>query len=719
MLRRRPTPVVSRFIAALFALLVAIPAAALVVPLWPADESLQAGDRAPRDLVARRDAQYESQVLTERAREEAAAAVTPVLLAPDPAVRIEQQEALQDALEEVRTVRQRGDLATQQDKLNVLLSLPSVSTVGQSGLIALLGLSSDQFAALEVLTLESLSDLLSGPIQEATPVTPLADQLLAGLSPPLATAPEQTAFRELLRAFAAPNTQVDEVSTEQLRDDARRNAPPVVQTWTSGQTIVTEGTVLSNSSIESLRETGVLESTFNLYEIGAGALFALGLALLLGVYVYQLQPVPYPSTRRLLLIGVTILAVLVAVRLAIPPLLPDTEGRYYEFMLPVAAAAMIAAAFADLHFGAVVAVGVGLFSAFIAATAPEIAGASFLTTLDALELGIALSAAGLAGASVAYRAERLTRFAFAAVAVALAMAVVLSSFWMLREDPDLESLGWIAIASVVAGVGSAVVTVGAFVFLSLVLGVTTRLQLMELAQSNAPLLRRLQDEAPGTYHHSMMVGALAERAAEQIGADALVTRAGAYYHDIGKLAQPGYYIENILDSETSPHDALPPEESARRILDHVTNGVEIARKNRLPDIVREFIPQHHGTRLVAFFYRKAVNNGEVPDPEAFSYHGPRPKTKESAIVMLADSSEAVVRAARERSPDQISASVDAVFAERLAEGQLDDCDITMHELQVVAASFKSTLRAVYHQRIEYPAATTDEASTVAAASGPA
>ena len=309
MLRRRPTPVVSRFIAALFALLVAIPAATLVVPLWPADESLQAGDRAPRDLVARRDAQYESQVLTERAREEAAAAVTPVLLAPDPAVRIEQQEALQDALEEVRTVRQRGDLATQQDKLNVLLSLPSVSTVGQSGLIALLGLSSDQFAALEVVTLESLSDLLSGPIREATPVTPLVDQSLAGLSPPLATAPEQTAFRELLRAFAAPNTQVDEVSTEQLRDDARRNAPPVVQTWTSGQTIVTEGTVLSNSSIESLRETGVLESTFNLNEIGAGALFALGLALLLGVYVYQLQPVPYPSTRRLLLIGVTILAV--------------------------------------------------------------------------------------------------------------------------------------------------------------------------------------------------------------------------------------------------------------------------------------------------------------------------------------------------------------------------------------------------------------------------
>lgn len=719
MLRRRPTPVISRFLAALFALAIAVPAALLVVPLWPADESLQEGDRAPREFVARNDAQYESQVLTERAREDAAAAVSPVLLAPDPEVRTTQQAALETALAEIRTVRQRGDLPSQQEKLTELLSLPSVEMVGQSGLIALLGLTGEQFAEIETVASETLSDILSGPVQASTPVASLVNEAISEITPQPATTQESTALSELVRAFVAPNTEINEAATEQLREDARRNADPVIQTWTSGQTIVNEGTVLSEANIESLRETGVLESTLNFYEIGAGALFAFGLAVMLGVYVYQLQPVPHPSRRRLLLIAVTILAVLVAVRLSIPEFLPDTQGRYYEFMIPVAAAAMITAAFGDLHFGAIVAVGVGLFSAFIAATEPEIAGASFLTSLDALELGVALSAGGLAGASVAYRAERLTRFAFAAVAVALAMAVVLSSFWMLRENPDIESLGWIALASVVAGVGSAVVTVGAFVFLSLVLGVTTRLQLLELAQSNAPLLRRLQDEAPGTYHHSMMVGALAERAAEQIGADALVTRAGAYYHDIGKLAQPGYYIENILDGEESPHDSLPPEESARRILDHVTNGVEIARKNRLPDIVREFIPQHHGTRLVTFFYRKAVNDGETPDPTTFSYRGPRPKTKESAIVMLADSSEAVVRAARERSPEQISASVDAVFAERLAEGQLDDCDITMKELQVVAASFKATLRAVYHQRIEYPAATTDEASAVATASGPA
>src|SRR5690606_11445241 len=153
---------------------------------------------------------------------------------------------------------------------------------------------------------------------------------------------------------------------------------------------------------------------------------------------------------------------------------------------------------------------------------------------------------------------------------------------------------------------AAVLSIGAYVILSMVLGVTTRLQLMELAQAGNPLLRRLQEEAPGTFHHSMMVGTIAERAADRIGADSLLTRAGAYYHDIGKLAKPHFYIENMLDQSPSPHDSMAPQESARVILDHVTNGVEIARKSRLPDVVREFIPQHHGTRLVAYFYREAA-----------------------------------------------------------------------------------------------------------------
>ncbi len=693
--------------AALFALVVAFPAALLVMPIWPTEGGLEPGDRAPRDLIAIRDAQYESEVLTERARDEAADEVAPVPLPVDPDVRDEALDDLVLLFEEVMAARDRDDLST-QEKLEQLEDTPVADVLSQTGKTALLTLSDDGFEHLYESAEEGITALMDQPVLETTNVGNRVEEHLANIENRPADAQEETALREILRSFTYVNTGVDEERTEELRENARANVSPVIQTWTSGQTIVAENAVLTEEDIEALRETGVIESGIGLYEVASAVLAAGALALLLGVYVYQFQPVPAPATRRLLLIGFTTVATLVSVRALIPTFLPDTEGQYLAYMVPVGAAAMIAASFADLRFGAVTAVGIGLFAAFIGTAAPEIPGASFASPMEALQLGVVFIAGGLAGASVVYQAERLSRYAAASVAVGFATGLGLLIFWALSEPREHEALAWIAAASAVNGAGAAIITVGVFVVLSLVFGVTTRLQLMELAQSNSPLMQRLQDETPGTYHHSMMVGALAERAAEQIGADALITRAGAYYHDIGKLAQPQYYIENIMDEENSPHDELPPRESAQRIIEHVTNGLELAKKYRLPEVIRDFIPQHHGTRLVTFFYRKSISNGESPDAAEFAYAGPRPRTKEAAIVMLADSCEAVVRAGRERGPQQISSVVDAIFAERLAEGQLDDCDITMRELQLVAASFKATLRAVYHQRIAYPAPTTDE-----------
>jgi putative nucleotidyltransferase with HDIG domain len=230
---------------------------------------------------------------------------------------------------------------------------------------------------------------------------------------------------------------------------------------------------------------------------------------------------------------------------------------------------------------------------------------------------------------------------------------------------------------------------------------------MELAQLNSPLLRRLQDEAPGTFHHSIIVGNLAERAADLIGADSLLVRVGCYYHDIGKIAQPGFYIENQMGGG-NPHDSLSPRESARIIAQHVTAGQELARRHGLPGRVRAFIPEHHGTRLIAYFYRMArQQDPNVPD-DLFRYPGPRPQTRETAIVMLADSTEAMVRASEDRSPERIDELVEEVISERLAEGELDECDLTLRDLRTIAESFKQTMRAVYHPRIEYPEPTPEE-----------
>jgi putative nucleotidyltransferase with HDIG domain len=265
-----------------------------------------------------------------------------------------------------------------------------------------------------------------------------------------------------------------------------------------------------------------------------------------------------------------------------------------------------------------------------------------------------------------------------------------------------------ALAAGVGGISSGVLAAGAFVTVGVLFGVTTRVQLMELSQLNSALLRRLQDEAPGTFHHSIIVGNLAERAADLVGADPLLTRVGCYYHDIGKVLQPGMYVENQLGGD-SPHDTMSPEESTEVIQQHVSRGLELARRERLPARVQAFIPEHHGTRLVAYFYRRAAESDPEVDPGRFQYPGPKPQSKETAIVMLADSTEAVVRAAEDRSPEHIDRMVDEVVAERLAEGQLDESDLTLRDLRTIAESFKGTMRAVYHPRVQYPEPTPMEA----------
>jgi putative nucleotidyltransferase with HDIG domain len=321
--------------------------------------------------------------------------------------------------------------------------------------------------------------------------------------------------------------------------------------------------------------------------------------------------------------------------------------------------------------------------------------------LEALQMATVFLIGSLAGALAAHRAERMNRYLVAGGLVAVASLVTLFAFWLLDPAREGIDLPWILIASAINGGAAAVVTVGALVALGVAFGITTRVQLMELAQLNHPLLRQLQEGAPGTFHHSILVANLAERAADLVGGDPLLARVGCHFHDIGKLAQPSYYIENQLEAD-NPHGRLDAASSARVIAQHVRLGIELAKRHGLPARVRAFIPEHHGTRLVTFFYRKASQQDPNVDPEKFRYPGPRPQSRETAIAMLADSVEAVVRSSRDRSTEKIDSLVDAVINERVAEGQMDECDLTLRDLRTIGRSFKATLRGIYHPRIEYP-----------------
>ncbi|HET7738445.1 MAG TPA: HDIG domain-containing protein [Tepidiformaceae bacterium] len=711
MLRRRPAPIISRTGAALFGLVIALAAGLLVVPLLPGAGALAEGEIAPRTLEARRDAQYVSEVQTEAARTQAAEAVDDVLEI-DPGIELRQQALLDTLFTQLRDARQRTDLSLAEKVALVQRSEPA-SALPTAVLSAALELTREQSEAALLSAHEGLDFVFSVALTDAA-IDPQVNEYITTRTSTLTT-PQRTLVEAALELMAIPNFRVNEAATETSRANAAANVSPVVVTLNRGQVIAREGEVLDAAALEALEESGTINNRVDdIADITAGLIAAGGLGLVLALYLYQLQPVTGVPGRRLLLCALTFVATLAAARIAFPLLLPDTEEHFFVFALPVAAVAMVTASLLELHFAAIVAVTLAFFTAFMAATLPDLAGASFLGPLQAFQIAMTFTVSGLVGAFAVYRAERFSRYAVAAIAVALATWLVLATFWLLSPDRSNEALAWLSLAATINGLASAVITVGVFVVVSQLLGITTRLQLMELGQVDAPLLVRLQDEAPGTFHHSMMVGTLAERAASRIGADALITRVGAYYHDIGKISQPRYYIENMIDGHPSAHDGLPPTESARRIIDHVTNGIDIARRYRLPPVIRDFIPQHHGTRLVTFFYRRASGDGqEAPDPAAFRYIGPRPQTKETAIVMLADSAEAVVRAAGDRGRPRIDELVDGVLAERLAEGQLDECDITMRDLQDVAASFKATLRAVYHPRIEYPAPSAEELAAIA------
>jgi putative nucleotidyltransferase with HDIG domain len=248
-------------------------------------------------------------------------------------------------------------------------------------------------------------------------------------------------------------------------------------------------------------------------------------------------------------------------------------------------------------------------------------------------------------------------------------------------------------------------------------GILTVVQLMELANPTQPLLRRLMVEAPGTYHHSLMVGNLAERAAEAIGADALLVRVAAYYHDIGKLANPQAFIENQAGGENI-HDQLAPEASARILKQHVADGIDLAYRHRLPTPLIAFIPQHHGTSLMSYFWAKAREEAAAPygglatpegqraaaavDDAPFRHAGPKPQSKEAAILMLADGVEASVRSLASRDESTIRAMVNQIIEERMTDGQFDECDLTFRDIDRIREAFVGQLMGIYHQRIAYP-----------------
>jgi hypothetical protein len=304
------------------------------------------------------------------------------------------------------------------------------------------------------------------------------------------------------------------------------------------------------------------------------------------------------------------------------------------------------------------------------------------------------------------RARRVTAFFMAGAAITASGALITIIYRLPDAATDWTTLATLSGASLLNGIASAALGVLLQFFLAQFMGMTTALQLMELSRADHPLLQEMLRNIPGTYQHSLQVANLAEQAAERIGADTLLTRVGAVYHDTGKLSNPQFFIENQLPGSPNPHDSLDPMTSAEIIIRHVTEGVTLAAKHRLPQRICDFILEHHGTMLTRYQYVKAVEaaggDESQVDVEQFRYPGPRPQSRETAILMLADGCEARVRAERPRNEDEVRILIKSVIEQRMSSGQLDDTDLTLRDLEKIQDSFTATLRGIYHPRIEYP-----------------
>ncbi|MDP4162130.1 MAG: HD family phosphohydrolase [Bacillota bacterium] len=500
----------------------------------------------------------------------------------------------------------------------------------------------------------------------------------------------KSASIELGRYAIVQNEFYDPAATEELRKQAEENVEPVK--ILQGQILVEQGVLINREIYRQLKLVGLLDNENSLKPF-------LGLALIIGLivaviyyYFYELKEDAEKKQTYMLLFGLIFSLSLFLMKMV--SLLEKLNYSEMGYLFPAAMGGLLIKILIDEKLAIITSIilavcGSLIFNEGVAGTLNMGAGTYILFS----------SLAGVLFLSTQnHRSKILQAGLFSA---AINVVTIISLLFLRNGQFSGVEYGFYFLAALGSGIVSSVLTIGLLPFLEASFGILSMMKLIELSNPNHPLLRKILTEAPGTYHHSVMVANLAESACEAIGADGLLARVGCYYHDIGKTKRPNFFIENQLNLD-NPHDRLPPEKSARIILSHVTDGSAILKKYRLPNEIVDIAEQHHGTSLLKFFFHKA-NQGETSSNESdFRYPGPKAQTKESAIIGIADSVEAAVRSMAQPTPNQIEALVKKIIADRLEDGQLSECDLTLKELQVVSYTLCETLKGIFHSRIEYP-----------------
>ncbi|MDW8299342.1 MAG: HDIG domain-containing protein [Anaerolineae bacterium] len=652
--------------------------------LTPAEPiALSVGQVVPYDVLAPISITYESEVLTRLARQAAADAVRDVYDPPNPSVLRQQVQHARKVLSYIENVR-ADPYSTLPQRIADLRAIEGF-TFSDDLPATLLSLSDREWREVDSQVIALLERTMRDQIREDNLAEVFAR--LPNLVSFTVSETQAAVIVGIVRNLIKPNAFLNEERTRAARRAAADAVQPVTRNFLKGQLVVRSGTIVTEADLEALTKLKLIQPPDQRFRILAGAAMAVVLITALGIaYARRYHADLLENVPLLIFLGALFLLFLGGARLY---MLPDyLIARAY----PIAAFALIVVALTEARL------------AFAASSA--LALLIGLTLNASLELTVLAGASSVAAILALRRAERLESHFVAGLVIGGVNIVVGLLFNLLQNNTESTRLLLTLPAGLLSGLLAAGVgLVGLYIGSSL-LNVPSSIKLLALSQPSQPLLQRLLREAPGTYQHSLQVANLAELAAERIGANAQLLRVGALYHDIGKLHAPLFFVENQPEG-VNPHETLSPRDSARIIIAHVIEGEKLARRERLPTIFIDFIRQHHGTTRTLYFYNKALEAAKgdesAVNPAHFTYPGPRPRSREAAILMLADTSESVVRSKRTRDKQEIAEIVKEIINSRLADGQLDECGLTINDLKVIQEVFVSSLQGVFHPRITYPA----------------
>lgn len=636
------------------------------------------------------------EVTTEEKRAAAEATVEPTYRFQQ-GVKEEVLSSLEDTFNELRTIQQYGITLKKngsvhsyyrsfsEEEIDYALSLVNALSLSRSQITTLLRVDTGVFDDMVNIVSVAVENAMNSTIREGQVSQAIMTiQQIVGYKVDVSLT--QTILPAVLRTCIKPNMIIDQEATDEAIRKARDAVEPVV--ISQGQNVIREGDRITQSQLEIMRNLGLLNDDHYDYSVYGGAVINILLAIFSMIMLLHLLLKQYLSQIRPLLVILLILLLCVSFAV-ISNLFPSL------YIIPVTLGAILGTVLLGYRAGLCLTIPLALLFAGLTSCS------SSTTFYD-----VVLIMANTLSSSIATiwflkgRPQRV-RVLLAGLITAVFNILMIIGIKLLTsaETLDMIQAGSWALAGGLLSGALAVALQPAF---EGIFHLATPSRLLEITNPNHPLMKRLMIEAPGTYHHSIIVANLAEAAADKIGANSFLARAGAYYHDIGKLKRPGYFSEN--QHGTNPHANTDPYVSAAILTAHTRDGVLLAQKEHLPPEVQDIILQHHGVTPVMFFYHKALQlaGGQHVDINDFRYTGPKPQTKEASIVMLADTIEAAVRSMKDPTPKAIDQFIERLVRGKLEDGQLSDCELSLRDIDQICEAFSGILKGVYHERIEYP-----------------